>query len=83
MVKSEIPGITNLATNSALNAKIKKVKDKIRTITNLDTTTALTAVENKKPNVNNLIRKTGYKNKINEIEKKISDYDHDTYITTQ
>ena len=39
-------------------------------ITNLATTTALTAVENKIPNVNNLVKKTDYNTKINEIVKK-------------
>ena len=39
-------------------------------ITNLATTTALTAVENKIPNVNNLVKKTDYNKKINEIVKK-------------
>ena len=41
------------------------------------------AVENKIPNVSNLIKKTDYKTKISEIENKIAtDYDHDKYITT-
>ena len=58
-VKGEIPSITNLAKTSALNAKINKVKGKISNSTNLatTTTTALTAVENKIPNVSNLIKK--------------------------
>ena len=51
-------------------------------ITNLATTTALTAVENKIPNVSNLVKKTDYNTKINEIEKKITDHDCDKYITT-
>ena len=29
------------------------------------------------------IMKTDYNTKINEIEKKITDHDHDKYITTQ
>ena len=36
---------------------------------NLATTTALTAVKNKIPNVSNLVKKTDYNTKINEIEK--------------
>ena len=68
MVKGEIPSITNLAKTSALNAKINKVKGKITSSTNLaTTTTALTAVENKIPNVSNLIKKTDYKTKIWKI----------------
>ena len=45
-------------------------------------TTALTAVENEIPNFNNLVKQPYYNSKISEIEKKISDLDHDKYITT-
>ena len=48
--------ITNLATNSALDAKINEVKGKMPSFTNLATTTALIAVENKIPNVSNLVK---------------------------
>ena len=53
----EIPDITNLATNNALNTKINEVKNKIRSITNLGPTTGPTAVENKIPKVSNLVKK--------------------------
>ena len=56
--------------------KLLKQKEK------LATTTALTAVENKTLNVSKLIKKTDYNTKINEIEKKITDHDHDKYITS-
>ena len=46
----------------------------------LATNSALAAVENKIPNVSNLLTKTNYKNY--EIEKKFSDHNHDKYITT-
>ena len=36
--------MTNLATDTTLNAKINEVKNKIASITNLTTTTALTAL---------------------------------------
>ena len=45
------------------------------------TNSALTAVENKKPNVSGLVKKTDYNTKISEIEKKIADHYHDKYIT--
>ena len=51
-----MPDITKLATNTTLNAKINKVKNKIHNITYLSTTTALTAVENRIPNVSNLVK---------------------------
>ena len=57
-VKGKIPSITNLVTTtSALNAKINEFKGEITNITNLATTAALIAVENKIPNVSNLVKK--------------------------
>ena len=48
------------------------------------TTTALTAVENKIPNVGNLVKKADYNTKISQIENKITtDHDHDKYITIE
>ena len=56
------------------------VKEEIPNITNLATTAALTAVENKIPNVNNLVKKTDYNTKISETENKITnDHDHHKY----
>ena len=65
-----------------LNAKINAVKGKISSITNLATATTLTAVEKKISNVSNLVKKTDFNTKIIEIEQKITDHDHDTYIIT-
>ena len=56
-------GISNLATATALNAKINGVKNKVPNITNLATITALTVFENTMPNVNNLVKKTDYNTK--------------------
>ena len=42
-IKDEIPDITNLTTNSTLNAKINEIKSEIHSITNLVTTAALNA----------------------------------------
>ena len=81
-VKGEILNTTKLATTATLNAKINEVKDKMPSITNLASTTALTAVENKKSNVSNLLKKTDYNTKISEIDKNITDHDHDKCITT-
>ena len=44
-IEDKIPDITNIATNTTLNAKINEVKNKVPNITNLATTTALTAIE--------------------------------------
>ena len=68
------------------NAKIKDIKDKNKTpyITNLATIATLTAVENKIPNVSNLVKKTDYNTKVSEIENKITtDHDHNKYITKE
>ena len=46
------------------------------------TTSALTSVENKILSVSNLVKKTNYNAKITEIEKKLTDHNHDKYITT-
>ena len=52
-----MPSITDLATTTALNAKINEAKNKILNITNLAATAALTAVENEILNVINLVQK--------------------------
>ena len=43
IIEDRIPDITNLATNTTLNAKINEVKGEIPSITNLATTAALTS----------------------------------------
>ena len=77
--EDKIPFITNLATNTTLNAEINEVKGEVPNITNLaTTTTAPTAVENTIPNVSNLVKKTDYNTKVSEIENKITTgHDHD------
>ena len=48
------------------------------------TTTALTAVENKVPNISDLVKEPDFNIKISEIENKITtDHDHEKFITTQ
>ena len=42
----------------------------------------MTVVENKIPDISNLVKKTDYDAKISKIEKKVTDHDHDKYITT-
>ena len=48
----------------------------------LDFIISLNAAESKIPNVSNLGKKTDYNTKINKIENKITDHNHDKYITT-
>ena len=75
-----MPSITNLATNTSLNAKINEFKGEMPNITNL----ATTSVEIKIPNVSNLVKKTDYNTKISEIKNKITTgRDHHKYIASK
>ena len=65
------------------NSKITEIKGKIPSITGLATTSALTAVENKIPDVNGLIKKNDYDTKISEIEKKVTGHDHENLMLWQ
>ena len=51
-------------------------------ISGLATNAVLTAVENKIPNISSLVKKTDCNAKISEIENKLTDHNHDKYITT-
>ena len=42
----------------------------------------MTSVENKTPDVSSLVKKTDYNAEISDIEKKVTDHDHDKYIIT-
>ena len=65
------------------NAKITEIDGKIPSISCLATNTALTTVGNKMSNISCLVKKkTDYNTKITEIEKKLTDHNHDKYITT-
>ena len=44
--------------------------------------TALTTVENKIPDIGNLVKKTDYNTKVTEIENKLNNHNHDKYIDT-
>ena len=55
-IEDKTSDITNLATNTTSNAKINEVKKEIPS-KNLTTTTAVTSVENKIPNVSDLVKK--------------------------
>ena len=69
---TNIPDITNFATNGSLNAQINEVEGEIPSITNLATNAALTAVENKIPNVtSNKAKHVLVENELNELSKKV------------
>ena len=51
--------------------KVSEIESKIPNISGLDTNSALNAVENKIPDISNLVKKkTDYDAKIKDIEKK-------------
>ena len=58
-----------------------RLKEKYQVLIIQLATTALAAVEDKIPNVINLVKKTYYDTKINEIENEITNHSHDKYIT--
>ena len=58
------------------------MEGKIPSISGLVKTSALTAVKNKIPSVSNLVKKTDYNAKMSEVEKKLTDHQHEKYITT-
>ena len=69
-------------TNFVKKTKLTELENKIPDVSSLATKTALTAVENKIPSVSSLVKKTDYDTKISELEKKLTDHNHDKYITT-
>ena len=69
-------------TDFVNKTKLTELENKIPDVSSLATKTALTAVENKIPSVSSLVIKTEYDTKITEIEKKLTDHNHDKYINT-
>ena len=69
-------------TNLVKKAELTELENKILNVSSLAAKTALTAVENKIPSVSSLVIKTEYDTKITEIEKKLTDHNHDKYINT-
>ena len=72
--KIKISDITNLATNTTLYAKIIEDKGEIPNMTNLTTTTtttAFTAIENKIPDISNLIKKLTITRKLVKLKVKL------------
>ena len=61
---------------------ISEIESKIPSITGLATNTALTAVGHKMPDVSSLVKKKNYNTKTSEIEKRLTNHNHDKCITT-
>ena len=80
--KAELETKFRDVSNVIIKAELTELENKIPDVSNLATKAALTVVENKIPSVSSLVKKTEYDTKISEIEKKITDHNHDKYITT-
>ena len=70
-VKGEIASITNLATDTVLNAKINEVKSKIPNITYLATIAAFPTMENKILNVSNFVEKVTITQRLVMLKMKL------------
>ena len=80
--KTELENKISNVTDFFEKAKLTELENKIPDFSDLATKTALTAVEYEIADVNSLIKKTDYNTKVTEIEKKLTDHNHDKYITT-
>ena len=67
---------------SNYNAKVSEIEGKMPSISGLVTTSASTAIENKISSLSNLVKKTDYDTKNSKLEKKVTNHNHDNYITT-
>ena len=81
--KTKLENKIDNVTDFVKKAKLTELENKIPDVSSLATKTALTAVENKISSDSNLVNKTDYNTKVSEIENKLSNHNHDKYITTQ
>ena len=77
-LEKKIPNVTDVVKKT----KHTGIENKILDVSSFATKTALTAGENKIPSVSSLVKKTDYDTKTSELEKKLTDHNHDEYITT-
>ena len=77
-LETKLPDVTDFVKKT----KLTKLESKIQNVSGLATKSQLTAVENKIPDVISLVTKTNYDTKISELEIKLTDHNHDKYITT-
>ena len=77
-LQKKVPDVTYFVKKT----KLTELENKIPDVSNLATKTASTGGENKIPSVSNLVKKVDYNTKVTEIEKKLSDHNHNIYITT-
>ena len=80
--KTELEKKNPNVTDFVKKTKFTELENKIPKISSLASKTALTAVENKILSLSSLVKKANYDTKISELEKKLTDHNHDKYITT-
>ena len=68
-------------TDFVKKAKLTELENKIPESSNLATETVLTTAENKIPDVSSLVKKTDNNTKITETENKLTDHNHEKYVT--
>ena len=68
-LENKIP-VTDFVKKNSLNQKTKFLMLVVQT------KTALSTVENKIPDVSNLVKKTDYNTKVTEIENKLNNHNH-------
>ena len=77
-LEKKITDTSGLVKKTDYNPKITEIEVNIPS--GLATNAAVTAVENKIPNISSLVKKTtDFSIKITEIEKKLTDHNHDKY----
>ena len=81
-LENKISDTSDLVKKTDYDSKITDIEGKIPDISGLAAKTALTAVENKIPDVSNLVKKKDYDTKVTETKNKLSNHNHDKYITT-
>ena len=81
-LEKKIPDTSGLVKKQITIPISLKQRSKIPSISGLALNAALIAVENKIPNISSSVKKAYYNTKITEIEKKLTDHDHDKQITT-
>ena len=69
-------------TDFVKKTKLTELENKIPDVSSLATETALSVVESKIPSGSSSVKKTLYNTTITEIEKKLTDHNHEKYITT-
>ena len=70
-LEKKIPDTSSFVKKLDYNTKVSEIKYKIPSISDLATTSALTAVENKTPNVSNLVKKQTITQKLLKLKKNL------------